>query len=113
MPIYEFICSDCGRKSTFLTRSVSSPLEPACRACGSARMQRALSSFAIGRTVQQVHDQAGPTPKDPGMDFYSDPRNIGRNVEDTFAKHGMELPAQVRESIDAAREGAPPAGLDL
>ncbi|MBI4312556.1 MAG: hypothetical protein HY681_12365 [Chloroflexi bacterium] len=113
MPIYEFLCSDCGRKSSFLTRSVTSSLDPSCQHCGSARLQRAVSSFAIGKTVGQVHEATGPAPKDPGLDFFRDPRNIGRNVEETFARNGMALPQQVRESIDAAREGTPPAGLDL
>ncbi|MBI4198258.1 MAG: zinc ribbon domain-containing protein [Chloroflexi bacterium] len=112
MPLYEYLCGDCGGKSTFLTRSMNSSLEPSCQACGSGRMQRAVSSFAIGKTVRQVHDGTGPVPEDPGMDFYRDPRNIGRNVEERFQQWGMELPEQAREAIDAAREGAPPAGLD-
>ncbi|MBI4339092.1 MAG: zinc ribbon domain-containing protein [Chloroflexi bacterium] len=113
MPLYEFLCNDCGRRSTYLTRSVSSPLEPVCRGCGSLRLHRAVSSFAIGKTTQQVHEQSGPVPGDASLDYYRDPRNIGRNVEESFGKWGMEIPEEVRESIDAAREGTPPAGWDI
>ncbi|MBI4202947.1 MAG: zinc ribbon domain-containing protein [Chloroflexi bacterium] len=113
MPLYEFRCDACGQVTTVFTRSIGAPVEPVCSACGGRALRRALSTFAIGKTVQQVHEAAGPTPRYPDNDFYSDPRNIGRNVEETFARHGMELPEKVRETIDAARDGAPPGGLDL
>ena len=113
MPIYEFICSDCGRGSSFLTRSVSSPLDPVCRSCGSANLQRAISSFAVRKTVKQVHDQYGPTPRNPDMSYYEDHRNIGRNVEEAFQRYDMTMPSGVQETIDAAREGALPGDLDL
>jgi hypothetical protein len=52
----------------------------------------------------------GSGPSSP--DFYSDPRNIGRNVEESFSRFGVEMPNSVRESIDAARQGEMPKGLD-
>jgi hypothetical protein len=75
-------------------------------------MVRRMSSFAMGKTLQSVHEQhplgAGPS----SLDFFSDPRNIGRNVEESFTRYGMEMPQSVRESIDAARQGEMPKGLD-
>jgi hypothetical protein len=47
------------------------------------------------------------------MDYYRDPRNIGRNVEESFSHHGVELPQSVRETIDAARDGQVPKGIDI
>ena len=38
---------------------------------------------------------------------------MGRNVEDAFQKYGVEMPEGVRETIDAARDGELPEGLDL
>jgi hypothetical protein len=46
------------------------------------------------------------------LDYSSDPRNIGRRVEDSFARYGMEIPGSVREVIEAVREGDLPKGLD-
>lgn len=113
MPLYDYICDVCGRKSSFLTRSISSPLEPVCGSCGSTRMRQAVSRFAIGKTVRQVHEQTGPMPRYSDSSHYEDPRNIGRNVEAAFDRYGMDLPGEIRESIDAAREGTPPEGLDF
>ena len=70
-----------------------------------------MSSFAMAKTVQSVHEQF-PTAGGPNKDYYSDPRNIGRHVEETFQKRGMEVPPSVRETIDAARSGEMPKGVD-
>jgi len=66
--------------------------------------------FALGKTTRSVHE-SHPSSRSP--EYYSDPRNIGRHVEDSFKRHGMEMPATVRENIQAAREGNLPKGVDL
>ena len=70
-----------------------------------------MSTFAMGKTTGAVHD-AHPT-GGSSRDYYSDPRNIGRHVEESFARHGVDMPDSVRESIDSARSGEAPKGLDL
>jgi hypothetical protein len=47
----------------------------------------------------------------PGDDYYKDPRNIGRWVEKKFQDMGQELPSQIQEQIQAAREGVLPEPL--
>ena len=113
MPIYDFTCDSCGRTSSYITRSIGASIEPVCRSCGGTELHRAVSSFAYHKSLSRVHQESGPTPAYPADDFYQDPRNIGRNVEDTFQKHGMDLPGEVREAIDSARDGNLPKGLDL
>ena len=113
MPIYEFVCGACGHKSSFLTRSVNSPLKPICRSCSGTDLQRAVSSFAYHLTTKDVHGAYRPPPQYPAMDYYKDPRNIGRNVEETFKQSNMEMPQEIRDSIDAAREGTMPKEIDL
>ena len=111
MPIYEYRCQQCQALSSLFVRSIGAPVAPQCDACGSDRMQRRMSSFAMGKTTAGVHES---TPANAGSrEYYNDPRNIGRHVEDSFARHGVAMPATVRESIDAARSGAAPQGLDL
>ena len=107
MPIYEYRCQSCDGVSSFFVRSVSMGLEPDCQYCQSNQMQRRMSSFAMRKTGTSVNQASSP------LDYYSDPRNIGRNVEDRFSRHGVEMPQPVRETIDAAREGNVPKGLDI
>ena len=47
----------------------------------------------------------------PGPDYYRDPRNIGRWTEKRFQELGMELPGEIQQEIQAAREGEMPGPL--
>ena len=111
MPIYEYRCQQCREISSIFVRSINSPLAPACQVCGSDNLERRMSTFAMGKTTGEVHN-AHPMGSNP-RDYYSDPRNIGRHVEESFARHGVDMPASIRESIDSARSGEAPKGLDL
>ena len=115
MPIYEYRCLPCGKKSSLYTRSINSTVEPRCSHCQSLDVQRAVSSFAYHKSLKTVHQEFGPPPGPgvPPLDYYADPRNVGRHVEEAFQKHGMAMPESVRESIDSARDGNLPEGLDL
>ena len=113
MPIYEYRCNDCGKVTSLFTRSINSPLEPKCGHCRSRELVRRMSSFSMGKSVQSVHEKNPlPSGRSPS-DYYKDPRNIGRHVEERFSRFGVEVPPSVRETIDAAREGEMPKGPDL
>jgi DNA polymerase III delta subunit len=47
----------------------------------------------------------------PNPEYYKDPRNIGRWTEKRFQDMGMELPDEVQQQIQAAREGELPESL--
>ncbi|OIP28073.1 MAG: hypothetical protein COT13_06435 [Chloroflexi bacterium CG08_land_8_20_14_0_20_45_12] len=110
MPIYEFICQDCQRKISFLVRSLSTTFTAKCSYCGSANLSRTISSFAYHKSLKTVWEGSG-NPEHPGEDYYKDPRNIGRWVEKKFQDMGQELPPQIKEEIQAAREGVMPEPL--
>ena len=113
MPIYEYRCQQCQAVTAVFVRSISRAAPPSCDQCGSGDTQRMMSAFAMGKTDAGVH-AANPLNGSGGSrEFYNDPRNIGRNVEESFARHGVEMPAGVRETIAAARSGAAPPGMDL
>ncbi|MFH1942786.1 MAG: FmdB family zinc ribbon protein [bacterium] len=44
MPLYEYVCSKCGKKSEFLIRHHG---DKAVCECGSAALNRVFSSFAV------------------------------------------------------------------
>ena len=67
-----------------------------------------MSRFGIGRSLQSIHESSGVATMSPGPDYYKDPRNIGRVAEGKFAEMGMEMPSDVRDMIDAARDGVMP-----
>jgi putative FmdB family regulatory protein len=45
MPIYEYRCEECGKRSSALLGSFSSP-DPACPYCGKRALRRLVSTFA-------------------------------------------------------------------
>ena len=50
MPLYEYRCKDCRRKSLVLTYSWSSSSEPRCKHCGGANLTKLISSFSVQRS---------------------------------------------------------------
>ena len=45
MPIYEYRCEECGKRSTALLPSYTSP-DPTCPHCGKPGLRRLVSTFA-------------------------------------------------------------------
>jgi len=45
MPIYEYRCEECGKRSTSLLPSYSTP-DPPCPHCGKLALRRLVSTFA-------------------------------------------------------------------
>ncbi len=108
MPIYEFQCSSCQNKTSVFVRSMSTPVDPSCSSCGSKDIVRLISSFGVAKTIKAVHEASGSS---NSPDYYNDPRNIGRSTEEKFQNMGMEIPSQVRDMIDGAREGQMPGAV--
>jgi putative FmdB family regulatory protein len=110
MPIYEFRCNSCHQKANFLVKSISEPLSPVCPTCGGRELIRLISSFAYHKSLSTIYEESGE-PDRAGPDYYKDPRNIGRWTEKKFKEMGAEMPSQVQEMIQAAREGELPESV--
>jgi putative FmdB family regulatory protein len=110
MPVYEYRCASCQKKSSFFVKSISDPLLPVCPSCGSRELNRLISSFAYHKSLATIHEESGD-PDKPGADYYNDPRNIGRWTEKKFQDMGMEMPSQVQDMIQAARDGQMPESV--
>jgi putative FmdB family regulatory protein len=55
MPIYEYRCAACGKRTSSLLPSYSSP-DPACPHCGKAELKRLVSTFATVRSDDSGDD---------------------------------------------------------
>ena len=51
MPIYEYRCDGCNRKSDLLWRSYSPPDAIECKSCGGDETHRVISSVALHKTM--------------------------------------------------------------
>ena len=103
LPIYEYRCVACSQKSSFFTRSVHTQVDAVCSHCGSDDMNRIISTVSFRSSTR----------RSSASDYYGDPSNIGRHVEDSFGRHGVDMPETIRKTIDDARRGKMPDGLDI
>ena len=77
MPIYEYHCAACGKRTEAFHRSLQNARRPDCEHCGSGRTARALSRFATPKTEAQVMEQYGAPDPGAGPDAY---KTRGRSV---------------------------------
>ena len=56
MPVYEYRCAKCGRKTSVYVKTFDAPESPACSHCPSKKTTRVFSTFTQGRTD---HDRYG------------------------------------------------------
>lgn len=105
MPIYEYRCRDCGKKSTFLTLSVASPFEPKCKKCGSANLDKLVSRIAVSRSEESRLESLADPSKLAGLDE-NDPKSLARWMKKMGKEVGEDLGEDFDESIDEAMEEA-------
>ena len=48
MPVFTYICKDCGKKFDLLIGVTAEKAELKCQKCGSKNIEKALASFGIG-----------------------------------------------------------------
>ena len=108
MPIYEYLCDECKAFFEVYFKSFgnsSSSKGPKCPDCSSDSVTRKISSvsFKIGGSLNMSNSES----------YYSDRSNIGKHVEESFSKSGLDMPETVRKTIDDARSGKMPDNLDI
>ena len=101
MPIYEYKCLDCGKKSTFVTLSIKSPLVPKCESCGSENMEKIFSRVAIFRSGESRMESLADPSKLAGLDE-NDPRSVARWMR----RMGKEMGEDMGEDFDQVVEEA-------
>lgn len=62
MPLYEYICEECGSRFEKLVRMSDDPRAIRCPSCASGKVERALSMFATsgGQRDTAVAPHCGP-----------------------------------------------------
>ena len=114
MPIYEYVCQACGRRSSLLFRSFSSvEAKPRCPHCPSLKLNRALSRPAMLRVPRGPTDASGelravdPRKAVEQLSRQYDQSGIdpGRGFEEVtrLAARG-DSPETLKEAVQAARQ---------
>ena len=90
MPIYEYRCRACRRRTQVLTLRSTEKVAPVCDHCGGKKLDRLLSRFALGRSEDARLDSLSD-PSSLGDVDESDPRSMARWMR----KMGRELGDEV------------------
>lgn len=106
MPIYEFRCGSCKKRQSVFVRSVSSPVAAACEHCGSKKMSRLMSKFAVHR--------AGGGLDDAALDNFdeSDPRAMARMARQMAEESGEPMDAEFEHMVSRMEAGEMPDDMD-
>ena len=104
MPIYEYECGDCGRRSSILFRSYAGVEEaPHCRHCDSAALTRVLSRPGL---IQSAPGAAGA-----GELRAMEPRRAVENLSRQYDRAGIDPGRGFEEVAARAAAGDRPEAL--
>lgn len=101
MPIYEFRCLKCRKKSTVFVLSYKEKVSHTCPHCGSAELTRVMSRFA---TVRSEEDRLGSLadPARIGDVDENDPASVTRWMKRMGKEFGDELGDDFEGTVDEA-----------
>jgi putative FmdB family regulatory protein len=101
MPIYEYRCSDCHKKTTIVTLSISAAVDPVCAQCGGKNMTKLVSRVAVKRSEESRLESLADPSSLSGLDE-SDPKSVARWMKKMGQEMGEETGEDFDEEVDKA-----------
>lgn len=101
MPIYEFICSACGRKFRKLVGVVAQNSPPSCPRCESTDLNRQISRFARVRSEDDTLDSLSEEMETHGDS--DDPKTMRRMMRDMTAAMGEDMDSDMEQMLEEDR----------
>ena len=107
MPLYEYRCLDCKKRSTVLVLSLANQAPATCSHCTSARVERILSRFASPKSEEARLDASLDLNNLAGLDE-SDPQSMARFMK----KMGTEMGEDIGDDLSEAMESGDPGSVE-
>ena len=105
MPIYEYRCADCRKKTTVVTLSVGAAVEPVCQHCGGRSLTKLVSRVAVRRSEESRMESLADPSSLSGLDE-NDPKSVARWMKKMGREMGEEAGEDFDEEVDKAMEEA-------
>ena len=99
MPIYEYRCKDCRKRSSLLVLSLSSPPPLKCKHCQGSNLERIMSRFAAPKSEEARLESLADPSKFGDLDE-NDPQSMARFMK----KMGQEMGEDFGDEVDEAME---------
>jgi len=106
MPIYEFRCNACRRRTSVFTRSIGAPDHATCEHCDSTETSRVMSRVAVLRSGDG--DSGGFDESSLADVDENDPRSMARWVRKMSRQMGEPLDADMEAEIERMEAGEMP-----
>ena len=106
MPIYEYRCHDCRKRSSVLVLSPSNPPSVSCTHCQGTRLERIMSRFAAPKSEEARLESLADPSKFGDVDE-NDPKSMARFMK----KMGKEMGEDLGDELDAALEDSEGNGV--
>ncbi len=106
MPIYEFRCRSCRRRTSVFTRAIGGDVDAVCSHCGSREMSRLVSRVAVLRSDEDMFsglDESALADVDE-----NDPRAMARMVRRMSQQMGEPLDAEAEAELEKMEAGEMP-----
>jgi len=100
MPLYEYRCLDCKKRSTVLVLSLANHASPACSHCQSGLVERIMSRFASPKS-EEARLEALVDPSNLGGLDENDPQSMARFMKKMGKEMGEDLGDDLSEAIES------------
>ena len=104
MPIYEYHCRDCRKRSTLLVLSLACLTPPRCKQCGSQSVDRLLSRFSSPQSKEDRLESLSDPDSLDGLDE-KDPESVSRFMKHMGDEMGEDVECDVEAMMDSADSG--------
>ncbi len=105
MPLYEYRCLDCKKRSTVLVLSLANQAPAACSHCTSARVERILSRFASPKS-EEARLEAWTDPSKLAELDENDPQSMARFMKTMGEEMGEDLGDDLSEAMESDETGS-------
>jgi putative FmdB family regulatory protein len=110
MPIYEYRCPACGKRSSRIWMRLPSAADEAalaCPGCGASRLARLMSRFSSPKSEERRLESLADDSSLAGLDE-SDPRGMARLMRKMSEETGEPLEGEDAEMLDRMESGEMP-----
>lgn len=104
MPIYEYVCQNCGKLLNFLILNRENCF-PRCNKCGSSNLKRVMSRFCAVRSEESRLESLADPNKWGDLDE-NDPKSMVKFMKKMGREMGEELGEDYNQLIEEAEQEA-------
>jgi len=104
MPIYEYVCLDCGKKFTLFKLNIVEKDEDRCPHCGSTNIKKLVSRVRFVMSEEERLERLADPSNWSGLDE-NDPKSMAKFMKKMGQELGEDLGPEFDEVVDRLERG--------